>query len=455
MSTSKRCALAAAVLLIPLCALPAHAASVCGPDGLQASGSIYRICMPAPEDYNGHLMIFAHGYQGAAEPVGIPDGQLQLGDTTLPEIANGLGFGFATNSYSKTGLAVVQGVEDIVDLVDIYSAEQGAPEKIFLIGASEGGLITALLVEQRPDLFAAGVAACGPVGDFAYQIDYIGDARVTFEYFFPGLIPGDPFDPPDDVVADWDALYEDLVLPVVFDPANADLLWQWVEVAGLPFDAEDPLKSVEISVRDVLSYAVAELGDAIETIGGMPFGNRFRWYRGSDNDWQMNLQVVRVQADPAALAEMDAHYDTTGILASPLITLHTLADQQVPHFHEWLYALKTLQSGSLLSEHLHWPVPRFEHCNFTLAEGVISVGLMLFYSGDLGLLSGVGDVLPTQAVAEFNELAELHQLPIAIEVDEGGQDRSGRGGASWLGPTRGEAVRELEAGSYNDTQSFP
>ena len=45
-------------------------------------------------------------------------------------------------------------------------------------------------------MFSAGVAACGPIGDFPYQINYFGDARVTFNYFFPGVIPGDPFDPP-------------------------------------------------------------------------------------------------------------------------------------------------------------------------------------------------------------------------------------------------------------------
>ena len=37
----------------------------------------------------------------------------------------------------------------------------------------------------------AALALCGPVGDFAGQIDYLGDFRVLFDYFFPGVIPGD------------------------------------------------------------------------------------------------------------------------------------------------------------------------------------------------------------------------------------------------------------------------
>jgi poly(3-hydroxybutyrate) depolymerase len=140
--------------------------SLCGMDAIQDSGSLYRICLPPAEDYNGSLVMWAHGFQDAGTPVHIPEDQLQLGEISLPALANQLGFGFATNSYSKTGLAVRQGMADILDLVRIYTTQQGAPEHVYLVGASEGGLITALLVEQYPDVFTAGVAACGPVGDF-------------------------------------------------------------------------------------------------------------------------------------------------------------------------------------------------------------------------------------------------------------------------------------------------
>jgi predicted peptidase len=126
--------------------------------------------MPA-EDYNGSLVIWAHGFQDAGTPAQIPEDQLQIGDLSIPATINQLGFGFATNSYNKTGLAVRQGMDDILDLVKIYTAQQGAPEHIYVVGASEGGLIMALLVEQHPNVFNAGVAACGPVGDFPYQIN--------------------------------------------------------------------------------------------------------------------------------------------------------------------------------------------------------------------------------------------------------------------------------------------
>ena len=80
---------------------------------------------------------------------------------------------------------------------------------------------------------------------------------------------------------------------------------------------------------------------------------------------------------------MKAHYNTTGVLSRPLITLHTLRDQQVLYFHEQLYDLKTLFSGSLFTRHLSIPIDRFEHCNFTKEEALFSFAVMLLYDGVL------------------------------------------------------------------------
>ena len=63
------------------------------------------------------------------------------------------------------------------------------------------------------------MAACGPVGDFAAQIDYFGDFRVLFDYFFPGVIPGGPVDVPAQVRASWTSTY----VPAVLAALQADL----------------------------------------------------------------------------------------------------------------------------------------------------------------------------------------------------------------------------------------
>ena len=401
-------------VIVLLSAAPARAASTCDPDRFQKSGSIYRICMPDPADYNGMLVIWAHGFQDAGTPVGIPEDQLCLGSFCIPEIANSLGFGFATNSYSKTGMAILQGKDDILDLVGLYAAQKGTPQKVYLVGASEGGIITALSLEQYPGVYSAGLAACGPIGSFPLQINYLGDARATFEYFFPGLIPGDPFDPDPGLVAIWSDYYEQVVKPFVLAPANRDRLNQWVAVAHLPYDADNYLETVEVSVQDVLRFSIVNIQDAAVTLGGFPFDNSTRVYNGSAHDLLLNLSVPRATAAPAAVTAMNTLYRTSGILPRPLITIHTLRDQQVPYIHEPLYAQKTLASGALITRHLPIAIDRFEHCNFTEEEALASFLLMLFYDNVIESVSGVASFLPPEQLAAFEARARAVGLPYRL-----------------------------------------
>lgn len=402
-----------------LCFVPtrASAESTCDADGVQASGSIYRICMPAAEDYNGILVAWAHGFQDAGTPVSIPEDQLCIGTFCIPEVINGLGFGFATNSYSKTGLAITQGQDDVRDLVDLYAAQKGAPQKVYIVGASEGGIITALSVEQSPEVFNAGLAACGPIGDFPLQINFFGDGRATFQAFYPGLIPGDPFHPTATLTSNWEAYYNAVVEPFVFNPANRSVLDQWVRVAHMPFDSNDYINSLRVSVRDMLRYGVVNLNDAGATLGGFPFDNMTRVYSGSSNDAYLNAHVPRVAADAVALATMQAQYQTSGVLANPLITLHTTKDQQVPYIHEPLYALKTLGSGAFLAKHLPIKIDRFEHCNFTPAELLVSFAIMLQYDNELEKITGTRSFFDAKDLATFESNARV----LGIANERGGK----------------------------------
>ena len=186
MSRIIRLTLAVVVLFAVLPALPVMAVTSPPPvlpppldeceGGYQASGAVYAICMPAT--WNGDLVIFAHGYVAPSEPWSKFVEQLTLPDgTTLPGLVNNLGFAFATTSYSANGLAVLPGVQDIKDLVDIFKAKNSGTHHVYLTGASEGGLVTTLAVERFPTVFSGGLATCGPIGDFRKQINYWGDFR--------------------------------------------------------------------------------------------------------------------------------------------------------------------------------------------------------------------------------------------------------------------------------------
>ena len=99
------------------------------------------------------LVVFAHGYVApTVGPPQIPWDQLFLPDgTSIPGIVMGQGFAFATTSYRDDGLAVVEGVEDVKVLAQYVSGPRPVPlDHVYLVGASEGGLVTTLAVEQAP-----------------------------------------------------------------------------------------------------------------------------------------------------------------------------------------------------------------------------------------------------------------------------------------------------------------
>jgi pimeloyl-ACP methyl ester carboxylesterase len=337
----------------------------CDPDGQQASGAIYRICMPTG-GWNGDLVLYAHGYVRPTEPVGIPEDQMSVGGISLADLVTLQGYAFATTSYSTNGLAVPQALADLADLLDIFAATKGIPDKVYLTGVSEGGLITVLGTEGRPDLYDGGLGLCGPYGDFGAQINYLGDVRVLFDYFFPGLIPGDAVQIPEWMVSGWDAYYDTTVKPQLLNPVNERKVDQLLRVLGVPYDPQDPTSKEQV-LYDLLSYNVEGTNDAFQKLGGQPYDNHDRVYSGSDDDVRLNREAKRFRADAAALGRVESAYQTSGELDVPLVTLHTTGDHVVPLWHSMQYRGKTISADNI-ALHDSRQVEAYGHCEFTVAD---------------------------------------------------------------------------------------
>jgi hypothetical protein len=340
----------------------------CGPDGTQSSGAKYRICMPSWLPWNRDLLVYAHGYVAPNKPIAIPEDQLRLPDGTyIPDLAGFLGYAFATTSYSVNGLAVKQGMADLVDLVRIFRAGHPTLRRVILIGPSEGGLITTLQIERRPDVFDGGLATCGPIGDFRQQINHIADFRVVFDYLFPGVMPGTVIDVPEELLTTWDDFYRSDVLPVILRPASAISVTQLLSVTHAAIDPEEPEMTISDTVEILLWYNVFGSADAAAKLGGQPFDNMARVYAGSLDDARLNAAVQRYAAAPAALAEMEQYYQTGGSPHVPLVTLHTTLDPIVPYWHHTMYRTK-IQTQSRTAWHQQFTAARYGHCNFTVLE---------------------------------------------------------------------------------------
>ena len=341
-------------------------------EGIQPSGALYQICLP--EEWNGELVVYAHGYVNPQEPIALPDDEVD--GTPLSEIITDLGYAYATTSYRDNGLVVPQAIEDLVELVnELFIPTFGEPEYVYLVGASEGGLITAKSVEMFPETFDGGLAACGPVGDFRKQLNYFGDFLVVFNYFFPGVLPGcTPEHIPQEVMENWSGIYAEAVkAAIAADPHAAE---QVIAVTRAAVDPNDP-SSIEKTFLGVLWYNVFATNDAIEKLGGVAYDNSRRIYVGSDDDITLNREIERYHADPAALEAIEADYQTTGELTVPVVTLHTLLDEIVPYWHEPLYRRKILMAGSG-ELYLNIPIPRYGHCNFEVEEVLAAFAALVF-----------------------------------------------------------------------------
>jgi pimeloyl-ACP methyl ester carboxylesterase len=329
-------------------------------DGTLEGGALYRVCFPA--SWNGDLVVYAHGYVRPDLPVALPDDV--IGGLPVSAAVNALGYAFATTSYRANGLVADVAVEDLVELDETVRARyRPDPSRTFVVGVSEGGLVAVLALEREPDLYAGGIAACGPIGDFSLQVDYFGDFRAVFDWFFPGVLPGSPILSPAELQQNWDAVYVPAVTAALLDdPAAAGEL---LAVTGAPVDAADPATIGE-TVVGILWYTVYSTTDAQTRLGGQPYDNTTRVYQGSSDDAALNAGIGRFTADPAARAAL-ARFETTGQVGAPVVTLHTTGDPIVPVTHQGLYATKVADAGAgaLLDEDA---VDRYGHCTFQQAE---------------------------------------------------------------------------------------
>lgn len=359
------------------------------PDGCQV-GSLPSFDPDYPEDqiiltclpelWNGILVIYAHGYVAPQAPLALPAEELSRGTIsggqTIIDVLMSMGFAFATTSYHKNGWAVEQAEADILQLIDYFEVEV-APrpvDKIIMTGASEGGLVTTMMIEKYPEIFDGGMAMCGPVAGAPYQLDYVGDFRVVFDYFYPDVFEFGATEIPQDAYLDWETVYAPAVERAI---KRSDFKrFQVMTVTKAPWVFWDANTAVT-TAQTLLRYSIVGTNDQIELGGVMPYNNIGRKYRGSWNDWRLNRKVERVDGNPAYLRE---YYLTTGELERPLVTLHTLLDGAVPFRHEAYYFDRVASKGRL--EYLTViPVVGYGHCTFQPYQILGAFGLLFLQVG--------------------------------------------------------------------------
>jgi len=390
-------------------------------------GAEYEISIPPDWETQDpkYIIFYAHGLQDPGEAAHLPYDELIAG-RTVKELVNEMGFGYAATSYREDGFVADLAVADMLELRSQVLIEvPGAEDAVLIIGGpSEGGLVTALTLETPNHGFDGGLSICGPIGDFYKQIQYNGDFHVLFNYFFGadlaslGYSTGSPLGIGEDIMNEWRAG----VLPhAVEQVLTADALngckklKQLFKCANVTVDLNDP-EAMGIVAVECLRYNIMITDDMIARLGGVvPFYNKYKWYRGSNNDWRLNRYVDRIYVDSYNTGKSAVQkYQTSGHLDVPFVTIHTTGDHVTPFFHNPAYRLKALFGGSSLL-HTGIPVDNYGHCTIEESHVVAGLGILFVKIGLMDLFAVDHEVFSTEESIEgFKQIMSENSVEFEI-----------------------------------------
>lgn len=312
--------------------------------GTIGGGSEYA--MFVPDDWNGDLVLYTHGYIPAAAPVGIASVEA-LGEhlAELRAFLLAYGFAIAYSSYSENGFNVKEGAIATNQLRELFSAKVQPAGRTYVIGQSLGALDAIELVEREPDSYAGVLTVAGVLGGSQAAIDYYGHVRVLFDLFYPGVLPGSLLELPDHV-----DIFNDIIVPastaMALHPEGAFAISQ-LDQTPVPFRDGNELGT---SIVAALVFHAIALEDLLaRTHGHSFFGNDNTVYTSTTLPPEVvafiNASVPRYSLAPDAAAYLAHNYETTGRLLVPALTLHMRWDPIAPLFHETVYRHKVEANG--------------------------------------------------------------------------------------------------------------
>jgi pimeloyl-ACP methyl ester carboxylesterase len=316
------------------------------------TGAGYRI--EVPEAWNGDLVVWAHGFAGTGE-------ELLVQDHPLRPFLIANGYAWAASSYRRNDYDVANGVQDTHALTKFFNGLVGKPDHVYLTGASMGGHITAVAIEQYAKTYDGALPICGVLADFE-QFDFLMDFNVSAQQLALGsssypveLVPyifG--------TVPQIKAALEELpdTWPFTLSPAgmNHKNLME-LRTGGVrpEFDNAWLFWNAFASFATGPGNFLFDLGtfDSLPRSPGIP-GDNFDVVYQFDTDPALspeeeafNAQVFRRTADPQARNKNGLAQGPviSGDIGIPVLTLHNLGDLFVPVLNEIEYARRVANNG--------------------------------------------------------------------------------------------------------------
>lgn len=307
-------------------------------EGESWNGAKYQLAVP--DEWNGDLVVYAHGYVDLGAPLVIPTEQDRVEEIREMLLANG--YAVACSSYSKNGFAVREGTLDTLCLNWYFKKQFGKPARTFLMGHSLGGLVCVRLAEALPRHYDGVLTVSGMIGGSKVEIEYISNVRVLFELNYPGVLPGAI----DDIPLGLD-LMTNVVFPIIGtieDNATNAVAISMIDQTPIPWTNGTELVT---SYVYALGFYYRGFHDMVErTRTPHFFDNSETVYTSWNPDMAplmdiINAHVPRFETTRYAKRYFRRNYESTGRMKIPMLGIHNARDPVVPaSIHQTVYAEK-------------------------------------------------------------------------------------------------------------------
>ena len=336
----------------------------------------YEILVPV--NWNGTLLVYAHGYTPVLLPAeALPD--VEIGGVDGKTLLLSEGYALAGTANKAAGWAVKEGIQNNLALTNYFKGKVGNPERVILLGFSMGSAIVLESIEKYPGIYdgaiTGGSLGAGIPMNFDLSLGFSLAYDVAFGWTESWGLVGDVRD---------DLNFETDVLPILSIKAANPANFGKIEFIRLVCDFPEDVYDIEGTFGQYswfftdMFYATQVRAELEKRAGGPVAQNLDQVYSIEPGDMIM-LGSLGVNA-PSLLAEMNSrtniiasiparkyaeHYATfTGDLKHPVITIQTRLDEVVREANEGIYhdLVEAAGKGDFLVQVF---TDSIGHCNFS------------------------------------------------------------------------------------------
>ena len=315
-----------------------------------------------PDKWNGELVLYAHGFAGFGTEVSV-----QTPPAALRRYMIDQGFAWAASSYAENGYVPGIGADDTLALKEKFVADFGEPKRTYIAGASMGGNVVALALENHANEYDGGLSICGAmmgVGQIDYLVSWVAAAEYTSGLKFPIGEPGANLAP----------VFLQQLPRELGGPENPTAKGeQFRSIMKNLTGGERPFFEEGFLDQYMVNFGLALLDPERKGLVQRAGTNANHTYDIDDglglSDAQVNEGVRDFAADPSA-RNAEAHPDmvlTTGKISDPLLTLHNTGDLFVPISMEQDYK-KAVASAGKSDLLVQRAIRDGGHCQFSADE---------------------------------------------------------------------------------------